>query len=215
MRWREARQSLDELLRTEKPQECALYQAFLPSMLEEKAGADLASAADPSAELWARLRESNPFSVRGSKCVLGRFMEVLRRMRSDLDHLSPQSFCYLHTCLEMDMLGGGQFGKLVVNESVLPRKSTSSRVETAEESSLRKACANQMVLATMFLLDPDTRMLERIIVTTTMPWEQWHGEQNRDLRSTSASEPWLRRQLKRDFARPLRNHLREPDAEGP
>lgn len=200
MRYKQCLQGLQELLSTETPQSCPLFQAFLPDMLAEEAGKDLQTDSDPAGAMWRRLSESNPFSTKGTKVVLGRFMDVLRKSRDELRHFHQRRFIYLYVALEGDMLHGSNFTRLALGDPA-PVKTTDSRRESAEEAALRRACANQLVLATMFMLDPDTEMIEWLFVVTTEHWEAWHGRQNTRLRSCHDSLPWLQDQLHDEFLR--------------
>lgn len=195
MRFKQGAQGLQELLTYESHDKCPLYQHFLGDMLSELAAADLAGEEDASALLWERLRSNNPFSVKGTKVCLGRFMDFLRKSKSELEHWHQRKFLYLHTCLELDMLHGASFVRLAIGDHKLA-KTTDSRRESAEEAALRKACCNQMVLAAMFMLDPDSLMIEKLLVVATEAWEQWHSAQNRALRSCLESLPWLQAELR-------------------
>ena len=56
-----------------------------------------------------------------------------------------------------------------------------------------------MVVGLMDWLSPETDSLDKIIVTSATPWEQWFGKANAELRSTTATLPWLKRQLNGEF----------------
>lgn len=199
MRYKQCVQGLQELLLTEGAESSPLFQAFLPEMLAEPAGRDLQGRPDAPTAMWRRLAEDNPFSTKGSKVVLGRFMDVLRRSKAELQHFHQRRFIYLYVALEGDMLSGSNFVKLALGSGQRSLKSTDSKRESSEEAALRKACCNQLALATMFMLDPDTEMIEWLLVATTEPWEQWHGRQNAVLRSCADSLPWLQQQLTGGF----------------
>ena len=84
-----------------------------------------------------------------------RFFAVVRKMRDELEHAAQRKFGYLHTALEADLVGNAKFARLVRSGAELS-KTTSPRVETEEEKSLRQACANQLVVGLMDWLGPDT-----------------------------------------------------------
>lgn len=212
MRYKQCVQGVQELLSTEGPGSCPLFQAFLPDMLAEAAGNDLRQHPDPAGAMWRRLAEENPFSRKGCKVVLGRFMDVLRKSKAELAHFHQRRFMYLYVALEADMMAGSNFAKLALSKA--QPKGTDAKRESNEEAALRKACANQLVLATMFMLDPDTEMIEWLLVVTTEAWEDWHSRQNRTLRSCADSLPWLQDELRGNFLRtavscfqPLANEL--------
>lgn len=131
--------------------------------------------------------------------MLGRFMDVLRKSKAELAHFHQRWFIYLYVALEGDMMTGSSFVKLALGKPMV--KGTDAKRESSEEAALRKACANQLVLATMFMLDPDTEMIEWLLVVTSEAWEQWHGRQSRKLRSCGDSPVWLQAELGGDFLR--------------
>lgn len=167
--------------------------------ISEEAGRDLQQEPDPAVSMWRRLSEENPFSRKGTKVVLGRFMDVLRKSEAELAHFHQRRFIYLYVALEGDMMTGSSFVKLALGKPMV--KGTDAKRESSEEAALRKACANQLVQATMFMLDPDTEMIEWLLVVTSEAWEQWHGRQNRKLRSCGDSPVWLQAELGGDFLR--------------
>ena len=113
--------------------------------LAEPAGAEFLDAERPEEALWNHLKEDNALSTKNTKLVLGRFLGVVRKLRDELKHFGQRRFLYLHTCLEMDFVGSKKFASLV-SSGAHGAKSTNSRVETPDEATLRKSCANNMVI---------------------------------------------------------------------
>ena len=201
-RWKECQASLNELLSTESHSRCELFQAFLQEKLDRLSADERAQMKDPSKEVWQNLPSANPFVKKGTKVSLGRFVNCIRAMRAELPHFVDRKFIYLHTCLELDMMSGAKFRKLALQGHTID-KSTSSKKETHEESALRKSCQNQMVLTCMWMLDADAEQIDRLIVFIMEPWEQWHGFQNKTLRTAAAALDWSQAQLQGDFVNTL------------
>lgn len=201
-RWRECRQALAELLSTERPEHCALYQAFLPQLLSEVPEEQYNAMDDPEQDLWNYLKQENPFVLKGTKVCLGRFMDVIRAMKRELPQWHTRSFVFLHTCLEMNMMSSASFRKVAIGNMQV-HKSTNSKKETAEERAVRQACQNQLVLATLWMLDEESEALDRIIVAVGSPWEEWHSAQNSRLRSVGDSPQWTVEELQGNFAKTL------------
>ena len=199
VRFQQSRKAALELFKNETPERCELFREFAPQMLREAAGSDLASGEDPEAELWTQLQDSNPFSTKGTKLVLGRYLGVVRKLREELAHFAQRKFFYLYVALEMDFVGSAKFARLLCDGTDIARW-TNSHKDTAEESALRKACANQLVVGLMDMLSADCETKDKIVVTCCESWEQWFGVSNARLRSTTATLPWTQEQLRSKFA---------------
>lgn len=61
--------------------------------------------------------------------------------------------------------------------------------EPAELKELRAACKHLLVLSTMFLLDEDNQVRQKIITCPANAWNKWRGEQNTTLRSVNSTLP--------------------------
>ncbi|CAK0898316.1 unnamed protein product [Prorocentrum cordatum] len=151
------------------------FQDFVDDMLAEPAGREFADAPEPAGALW-NLKESDASTARGGKTLKNRFLAVIRKIREELNCSAQRKFGYLLTCVGMDMVDNAKFARLVRSGAEFAR-TANSRVETEEEKSLRKSCANQVVAALMDWLGPDTTMLDKIIVGASEPCAQWLGEQ--------------------------------------
>lgn len=104
----------------------------------------------------------------------------------------------LHTAIEMDFLKGARFMALVESRSQMVRTTSSVR-ETEDEAALRKACANQLVIGLMDLLNEDTKRKDCVVCFASQPWDAWFGDSNKRLRNVSEGLAWSQEQLRGAF----------------
>lgn len=76
-------------------------------------------------------------------------------------------------------------------------------LHAAEEKALRASCQNNMVIATMMMLDPENMLRLRAVVKATESQQQWHVDQSKTLRNVTANAAWLMNQAKGDFLQSL------------
>lgn len=55
---------------------------------------------DVPSQIWRQLKEETPWSKRGDKCVLNRFMGAVRKASTEVKHWAKRSFGYQYVCLE-------------------------------------------------------------------------------------------------------------------
>ena len=134
--------------------------------------------------------------------MTGRFLNTVRKLKDESAQYTQRKFGYLSTCIEMDFLGSARFANLVRTGGEIARGVNSGR-ETAEEAVLRKACANQLVVALMEYLKPDTLCLDNMIWMGAGRWDEWMSYQNVTLRSTKNSLPWTKAELEHNFMKTL------------
>jgi hypothetical protein len=198
VRYKQALQCLDEMFKYGSPRTNEVFVEMGLEMLVEEAGRDFAEDEDPYASIWDNVGTQHPFATKNTKCVLGRFLDVIRRIRSELKHFGQRKFCYVTTSLELGMLTG-TFVTRPLKAKSAPVAGTSAETETSEEAALRKSCVNTMVRGTMQMLDPDTRRLDTIIVCQVAVWEERHSTQNVKLRSAQDSLEWVQGQPNGEF----------------
>ncbi len=152
--------------------------------------------------LWDRLRDISPYKRRGGKAVMGRFMEVIRRIRRELQDYSAKKFFVIATCLELDLFKS----KLATRKLLEPgvEKTTHAKKSSdKQELDLARACINQTAIAGLSMLDPECLRKDWIIVQGTRHWDLRHGHQNTYLRSCQAAGAWLRNELRHNFTKTL------------
>ena len=198
-RYRQIVHGRDEIFERLTPRNCSLYREFLPQLLSEEPTARYATEPSPGQACWDGLHDENVLDKKYAKTVVNRFCDVVRALERDLYGKTQRKWFYLHTAVEMDMFSNPTMAKIVARSINLVSTSTSSRIEPVEDAAIRKSNANQLVVALMDMLDPDTYRTDAIIVSASKPWESWHGRQNADLRSVHATSPWLREQLDGKF----------------
>ena len=85
MRWLQVIASIDELLSSVKdPLKMPLFASHLEEMLEDPCVEHLKHEPNPAQAMWTEgMQMHNPFRLKGSKCMPGRFMDVVRRLDQD------------------------------------------------------------------------------------------------------------------------------------
>ncbi len=197
VRYKQVEASLREAYCTEKAGANVFWQEYLHEMLEEHAGQAFRDAENPEVALWSSL-PSSPVLQRGTKVSLGRYVELLRKLKRELSHWAQRKFALVHTVTELDMWGGVKQVQQTVLTSEVPA-TTSSVKESKNEKAMRHNFPNQMVAAAAEMLNPDTKRKDQMLVGNADAWLSWHSKQNTALRSTAESAKWLKQQLDGEF----------------
>ena len=162
-------QTAHDMLKHSSPARCPLFKEYLSDMLKDANLKDLAGAEDVENQLWERLPQSNPLVRRGGKAVMGRFLEVIARLRDELEDYGQRKVFYVNACLELDIFGNADLVKLLVQPSMMDG-TTGSRSNNKQELKLSQACVNQLACAASSMLDPLGQRKDRIIVECTRNW---------------------------------------------
>lgn len=132
---------------------------------------------------------------------------MLKEGRLEGPRWHSRLLCYLVTCLQEGMFAGSPFDEMLKKAKVMRptpgEEGGSTVVETQEEAVLRKASKNALVIATLMLADPVNQNRQRCILSILEAVELWHGLQNRELRSTSATQAFLTKQILGEYWTPL------------
>ena len=207
MRWKQVIGSIDELLTTVKnPEALPLFLEHADAMLEDPCVAHCAAEENPRLALWRiGMREHNPFRTKGTKCMPGRFMDVVRRIIADNQGRAQRKFWYTHCCLELDMLSSGKVKKLVLKDAGVSEKAqtTSSKVVSAEEKAVRATMANQMVMGLLSYSLPDAERKDKTLGCIFDVWSRWQGTHNIAGRTVEGRRDWLKKELDGGFVRTL------------
>ena len=92
-----------------------------------------------------------------------RFMGAASRPMQEDQHWHMRLWGYTHICIELDMLQGEEFNKMVIPTAAPgdgqdhPEDTAQLRQPLPEEKMPRRACQNAMVVAVMMLSDPDNQ----------------------------------------------------------
>ena len=112
-RFRQAQASLADHLENTDPSQCLLFQMLAVAMLRDKGWEDMAGSDDVEEILWDLLREASPFTKKGCKGNLNRFMSVVRELRAlDKDWHTTQ-YGWVLCSLELDFFKGTKFLELL------------------------------------------------------------------------------------------------------
>ncbi|CAK0805860.1 unnamed protein product, partial [Prorocentrum cordatum] len=172
------------------PDKNALFQEMMNDMLADPSAKDIRGDEDCGQLLWDAIPESSPLVKRGGKAVMGRLMEINRRIRKELNDYNAKRFCALTTCLELDLLSSQAALKRLdapADEKTANVKKNTDKVEL----DFARACLNQMAIAGISMLDPSCKRKDHIICQGTLHWDKWHSKQNAELRSCFVSADWI------------------------
>lgn len=201
-RYRQVVDGMEDLREFESPSTSPLFQALALNMLKDAGEEHLVGTPDIEDELWRRLFEESPWVRKGSKMNQNRFLGNVFSPMAEDRHWTMRLFGYLHIALELDMLKGKAFSKILFPEnalssgrSVVVEDSATLRRPLPEEAVLRSACQHALVVAVLQLSNEDNRTRSRIIQLVCRPWARWHSTQNSELRDVASSGPWLARQI--------------------
>ena len=175
------------------------FMEFVEEMLDEPAGRDLRGHPDAFQQLWARLKTNHPYRRKGAKCQMGRFMNVVRKLTEHLRHFAPRKFCMLFVGLEMGLLAGQKVSQILNDADFAEEAGTLRARAGVQERALRNACSNSYEMALAQMLDDDIHRKDMMVSVASDSVSKWHGEQNSELRATTAAAPFLQRQLAGDF----------------
>jgi hypothetical protein len=178
LRFSQVNQGMRELLALEDPESCPLFQEYVAAISSEM-GLEMSATGDQDRYVWEQLKTSSVLSKKGAKVVKARFLGVLRRGGVLTTEWSLRLFAYTALCLHMQ-LDFSSVAPLKVRAAagVGAQGSTSARVERPEESALRLAGGNQVLLAATFLRAEANTQLLRAVCEVADPLQQWHGRQN-------------------------------------
>lgn len=175
-----------------------LFKASLADMQRDPCLREIiAEAEEPDQAIWEYLPRSNPFQKRAGKAVMGRFLEVIRRLKVQLEDYGIRKFFYQNACLECNLYSNADFVKCVVRPTL--QKGTQARREGKQEMSLQKACINQMAAGSSSMLDPLGKRKDLVIVTCAHQWDLWYSEATSTPCDCSSALRWVRIQLRRNI----------------
>ena len=93
-RWRQCSKGKKELFEHSSPRESVLYQANLAEILTSKHWQHHSTVDDPAQAVWDDMEIESKIDLRGSKIMLGRFMEVIRKLEEELDNSGERKWFY-------------------------------------------------------------------------------------------------------------------------
>ena len=99
-RYRQCMASKEELFATQNPETCALFQDFSYEMLHEPAGRQFLGSwgeGTPEHKLWHHLMfDGGCMKNRGTKCIHGRFLDLVRKLKKECQHPGQRFFLHPH-----------------------------------------------------------------------------------------------------------------------
>ena len=193
-RWGQASDAVAQHVELLSATTCPLFQDLLPHILDERGEGHRRTEPGIEEVVWQELQEGFPWRRRGTPVSDTRFFATVRESRSEDQQWHHRLLGYTLACLELDLLKGAKLEKIAFSVPV-GAKQTMQSASASDEAGLRKICGNLLVMATMMYGSSEHRLLQRLVVAVSSPLEEWHGMQNKALRSASATVPWLTDQL--------------------
>ena len=173
MRWNQVKGCMDELFANENHAGCVLWQDELHHLLSDPVAAEFQHRQNPSASYWNFVKQGNhPFVEKGKKTLMSEFLGVIRSLRRELQHFHLRSFFYQMTALELVSMGNAKFASLVKAGASIA--SGLGLREDSDQNQHRKACANQLVVAVMSVLQEGTHAIDNMIVEGSTPWDEFY-----------------------------------------
>lgn len=203
IRFRQAALCIREHLEFSSPANCPLFQSLAVSMCLDSGDLDMLGGEDGEMELWESLASAEPWTKKGCKGTMNRFMSVIREQKELDRNWHKVLYGYLITALQMDMLKGKELVQQLKSlTQQLPNDdggdgdggegaSSSMRRPTPADKAVRAAGCNAMVGGVMFLLHPDAQQIGRVILSAATTIDQWHSAQNKALRDVQSSRRWF------------------------
>ena len=180
-----------------------LFVEFIPHILRDRQEEDRSVEPHLGRKLFAELGESWHVWKKGEKVALSRFFGVFKSAApvDEIWHQKLLSLIYLG--LHAGWLTEGKFCELarakqrIVVEAHPEDETERVRMQQSSKDlkALRKAAKNTLHLATLFLSDPSSQMLTRVMLVAVRPVQDYHHKQNIELRSCSGALKWLVEQV--------------------
>ena len=179
-----------------------LFLSLMPAILRDRGESDRTLGDGVETELAQEVQSDEYLWKKGDKVGLCRFFGYIHCSRAfDKQHHSKlMTLLYLGLQLNLvteasmrkvgDVVAAGSAGVSGAD----PAKEFGTKAMTRgndEVNRLRQACKNTIHLAMTFLANPMTQTIQRVLIKSVEPIEQWHSEQSRNLRSCSANCTWL------------------------
>lgn len=146
--------------------------------------------------MWEHLESRQQSSRHGYRCNLNRFQGAVTCPMEAIPLWHTLLFERLYLALEQDWMTGKSFNEQIVlrsgpAEQVTEDGGTIGKRVTIEDRSLKSCATNAVVISCLLLGSPDNKRILASIVQASQHVKEWHGHQNRTLRSTEASQRWL------------------------
>lgn len=207
LRSTQVQEALDLLMKGPDSSVPPLVAARASSLLQESGKAHLFSSPGALEQMWNEFCQANPFSKKGSKTCLNRFMSLTKQGQEELKHWSFRLAAYELVAMESDMLSGAKFQKVILSrsgvgigeqaasaaEGDIPAATTSRRSDRVDHA-LRSSCANALVVAVCLLSEPLAWRRLAQFVEITGHISRWHSQASEKCRSLSCCQMWLRHQ---------------------
>lgn len=181
-----------------------LFAARAHDIIAESGRQSLLPDKDLLETLLLEFLTENPFGRKRSKICLNRFMSLVGEGRRETTIWSLRRTAYELIALELDLLTSRSFENVLVKASSTaqagandeaPDKSTDSKRMDPVDQAVRKGMANSLVVGVYILSGPLNRRRLNIFLEASVPIEQWHIKQSRELRSAQESKEWTMRQV--------------------
>ena len=202
-RRRQLRECMAHVYEAETFESCVLFKEWSAQMLSDwiNNGNELPGVKAAEEELWDALVARTPFARCGRRASLCRFQDLVAAGEANVKFWAIDAFERTTVALELDFLKGRGFNerirlKMGATEEIAEGGcSTSTKLVTAEMRSLRSCAANAVVISVSLLSDTQNRRVVNSFLSAASVIKEWHGHQNKVLRSGLAAREWLVQQV--------------------
>ena len=147
--------------------------------------------------MWEYLRATSPFTKKGRRCNLNRFMGIVERPEALLPDWGRDVFERTYVALELDMLRGRKLEERIRVREGPPADRQGGEAlgptgealgSTVEDRTLRSCCANAVGISVMLLSDVRNKRTVESVLASATPLRGWHCHQSTELRGYEVSE---------------------------
>lgn len=195
-----------------------MLQHLSAAILQDRGEEDMIGAEGVEQHVREVVRTSAAFWKKGSKCSLSRFLDVLRKSRSEDALWHSRLYGMLVALMLLGKLDGTtekEFGSVVKRAmeatavhaqpqgGEAPRQAI--RAGDAAYKSVRESACNHLHLAALMWCDEENQRRQRIILTAFQPVELWHSACNTACRHVDDGRAWLLDQMTGGILRHIRD----------
>ena len=201
LRFNQVRQTMTRYYSSTTPALSPIFQRLAGHMIKEKGDAvEPQHGESIEAALWRHLEQETYYKKKGYKTNKGRFHAVVHDGLELLSRWHCTLFEVTVPCIELDMIQTAALPKIKLAlagaDVASNQESTSSKLVSAADRSLRSCGANAMVISLALLSDPSNRRILAIACCLAKPTMSWHGHASRELRDVKRSQAWLLEQVR-------------------
>ena len=216
----QVRQCLADYMKLASPATDAIFQFFLPRILEDMGCTEMRHEAGCAQTVWDEFLADSSLLKKGEKVGLCRFMWAIYKAKSEDKFWNRRALLYAILSLQLGYESQKKRCEIFKRPAPKVRRLESSPVDVADGRTtmsqgdkvlqIKAASQNQAHIAAIVYSDREYQFLMRTICFATDSVVQWHSEQNAGLRSASATIPWELSQYSGKMHEPFIGTMKAP-----